>query len=706
MKSIITLLIFSLLTYYSAGQAPGINWQNAIGGNATDLATVIEPAYGGGYFIGGYSNSDAAFDKSERYKGATALYDYWIVKCDAYGNILWENTIGGRREDWNSCIYPTDDNGCILGGSSASSVGADKTENSIGIFGQTDYWILKLDANGEIVWQNTIGSTTIDFMHDMCATPDGGYMLFGESYGGIDGDKTVGSYGGYDYWLIKVDATGTILWQKSYGGSAYDYARKIIPAIGGGYYLAGISYSNINGTKFENSRGMGDYWVIKIDDIGNEIWQKTIGSVAEDELTDILETQDGDLIICGTSYGAIGGDKTMVGFGNADYWILKLNNDGELIWQQAYGGSNVDGAAAIAKTSTGQIRIAGHSSSPISGNKTVASTVATDFWILQISPTGDIQWQQNVAGNNQDVLSDMIVNASDETVFVGFGYSTLGYDKTEPGYGSYDYWVVALADTCAAEVCNDFDDNCDGLIDNEFADSVFVVVTGPLEFCSPSSVQLTAYYTGTSIQWKRNGNPIVGAVNSTYYATKNGNYTATTMSDCGSATSEIITVIVNSNPNANISALGPTTFCPGESVTLNVTPIIGCSYQWYKGPSLLTGETSLTYIATTSGNYKCKVTKTATGCSKTSNTISVSATCKVEESEIVEILTFPNPATNSIFISSKEDSLGNIYLYNASGMLLLNLKVETEIVEIDVSKYASGQYWIRVGASVTGFMKE
>ena len=706
MKPLILSLAALFTISSSLSQAPGIQWQNAIGGNSFDIANVIELASDGGLFIGGYSNSDASIDKSEKYKGGTALYDYWIVRCDINGHILWENTIGGKREDWSSCIYPTADNGCVVGGFSTSSIGADKDEPVIGILGQSDYWVLKLDENGNIVWQNTIGTTTIDFLNDICGTPDGGYMLFGESFGGADGDKTEPNLGGYDYWLIKVDSIGNILWQNTYGGADYDYARKIIPAIGGGYYLAGISHSGISGTKLEYSRGLGDFWVIKIDAEGNELWQKTIGSLAEDELTDILETPDGKLILCGTSYGGVGGDKTMSGFGSADYWVIALSDDGSLLWQQSYGGNSVDGAAAIAITSSGELRVAGHSSSPISGNKSVASTIMSDFWILQVSSLGDIQWQQNVAGNNQDILGDMIVNGNDETVCVGYGYSSLAYDKTEPGYGGYDYWVVALADTCAAEVCNDLDDNCDGIVDNAFSDSVFVVTTGSLAFCSPGSVLFTAYYTGTSIQWNRNGNPIAGATSSNYYASKNGNYTATTISSCDSYTSAQIEVIVYANPNATITAAGPTTFCPGESVVLNVNPVAGCTYQWYKGPSTLAGATGMSYTASTSGNYKCKVTKTATGCSKTSNSINVSAICKLGNSDVDRIVVYPNPTSNSTTISTDGEPLGNIYLLNGTGMVVYQVYTNAESIEIDLTGFAAGMYWIRIDDSTVGFVKE
>ena len=239
--------------------------------------------------------------------------------------------------------------------------------------------------------------------------------------------------------------------------------------------------------------------------------------------------------------------------------------------------------------------------------------------------------------------------------------------------GLYDYWIIKLYPECSpiAETCNTLDDNCNGVVDEDVIETISISPGGATTFCQGNTVLLSATYSGTSVQWKKNGVNIPGATSSTYSVNKSGNYAAVTTSLCGTATSSTIIVTVSKNPNASISADGATTFCAGGNVTLTEIPIAGCSYQWYKGASAIAGATSTNYIATTAGNYKCRVTKTASGCFKNSNIISVSVPCK-EGEELINnnsISIFPNPnnGTFTINFSSKEGESNSI---RPRGMLL------------------------------------
>ena len=170
--------------------------------------------------------------------------------------IQWQKTIGGSDVDKLNSLQQTADGGYILGGYSASNTSGDKTENSRG---NNDYWVIKLNNSGAIQWQKTIGGSVGDYLYSIQQTTDGGYVLGGYSQSDISGDKTENHKGFYDYWIVKLNSTGTIQWQKTIGGDDIDNLQSIQQTSDGGYMLGGYSSSSISGDKTENSKGTYDY---------------------------------------------------------------------------------------------------------------------------------------------------------------------------------------------------------------------------------------------------------------------------------------------------------------------------------------------------------------------------------------------------------------------------------------------------------------
>jgi hypothetical protein len=315
-----------------AQTAPGIEWQNTIGGNEEDVSYTMQHTNDGGYILGGISASNISGDKTENSEGG---FDYWIVKTDAVGNIQWQNTIGGDDDDRLFSIQQTSDGGYILGGWSLSNISGDKTENCIGF---NDYWVVKTDSSGNIQWQNTIGGSYEDVLSCVRQTVDGGYILGGYSFSNISGDKTENSNGDEDYWIVKIDSLGNIQWQNTIGGNSFDYLSYLSQTIDGGYIIAGWSASNISGDKTENSNGNSDYWVVKTDASGNIQWQNTIGGNYNEVLCSVQQTANEEYILGGYSNSNISGDKTENCFGSADYWIVKTDSLGNIQWQNTIGG--------------------------------------------------------------------------------------------------------------------------------------------------------------------------------------------------------------------------------------------------------------------------------------------------------------------------------------------------------------------------------
>ncbi|HCK22884.1 MAG TPA: T9SS C-terminal target domain-containing protein, partial [Bacteroidetes bacterium] len=185
---------------------------------------------------GGHSGSNMNGDKTEANLGGQ---DYWVVKLDPFGNIQWQNTIGGNYNDFLKSIIQSSDGGYLLGGYSESDISGDKTEDSS--FSLSDYWVVKLDEAGNILWENTIGAATNDFLNCVIQTTDGGYMLGGYSNSGISGDKTEVSWLS-DYWVLKLDEAGNIEWQNTIAGGHADYLNSIIQTDDGGYLLGGVFF--------------------------------------------------------------------------------------------------------------------------------------------------------------------------------------------------------------------------------------------------------------------------------------------------------------------------------------------------------------------------------------------------------------------------------------------------------------------------------
>jgi hypothetical protein len=297
--------------------------------------------------------------------------------------IQWQKTIGGNGYDALTCIQQTEDGGYILGGNSDSNISGDKTKNCLG---ESDYWVMKLDASGNIQWQNTIGGNDVEFLSSLQQTTDGGYILGRWSKSSISGDKIENSLGSYDYWVVKLYSNGAIQWQNTIGGNDEDLHLSIHQTTDGGFILGGSSRSNVSGDKTKNSNGYIDYWVVKLNANGAIQWQNTIGGSGTDPLFTVQQTNDGGYILGGYSISDISGDKTENSFGLTDYWVVKLNEAGAIQWQNTIGGNRQDNLWSLKQTADGGYILGGSSDSNISGDKTENSKGECDYWVIKLAP--------------------------------------------------------------------------------------------------------------------------------------------------------------------------------------------------------------------------------------------------------------------------------------------------------------------------------
>ncbi|SHM44821.1 T9SS type B sorting domain-containing protein [Flavobacterium xinjiangense] len=436
----IALYLIIFLSFSVKMSSQTIQWQNTIGGNDTEWADFIELSKDGNYILGGYSHSNISGDKSENSRGAS---DYWFIKIDdVSGNLSWQKTIGGNNYDHLTSAKETTDGGYILGGYSSSGISGEKTQNSRGA---DDYWVVKLDANRNIIWDKTFGGTGVDRLTSIIQTSDGGYLIGGSSNSNISGEKADNSRGNLDMWIIKIDASGNIMWQKTFGGNNSDWVQSIVKTTDGGYILAGSSHSNISGEKSENSRGLGDFWFLKIDSTGTIVWQKTIGGNNGDYAKSIIATSEGNYIIGGDSSSNISGDKTEKTVNNStDVWLLKINDLGQILWQKDIGADSTEAFADIRMTSDNGFILGIMSYSGISGYKTEASRGDRDYWIVKLDSTGKFEWDKTVGGDSLDQTQSIVQAKDGGYVALGWSQSTISGDKTENKSRLQDFWVVKL----------------------------------------------------------------------------------------------------------------------------------------------------------------------------------------------------------------------------------------------------------------------
>ena len=382
MKQGLQFLIIFLITFpfsLFAQTAPTVAWDKTFGGNSGDHFTSIEPTSDGGFILGGTSYSVISGDKSQASKGGA---DYWIVKVDANGNRQWDKTFGGNLNDYLQTVKQTPDGGFVLAGESTSGVSGDKSEALVGV---SDWWVLKIDAAGNKLWDKTIWGNFEERFSSLQLAQDGSMLLGGSSNSPLSdykSEENKGPSSTFDYWVVKLDSNGNKIWDKTIGGSVSEELFALQATVDGGYILGGLSSSNISGDKSENNRGVSDYWIVKIDVNGNKTWDKTFGGDLLDVLTAVYQTSDGGYIVGGYTETQISGDKTGAGKGMVDFWILRMDAAGNKLWDRTFGTSQMDILTTVQPTPDGGFVLAGRTNSEINGDKTEpARGQSMDCWI-------------------------------------------------------------------------------------------------------------------------------------------------------------------------------------------------------------------------------------------------------------------------------------------------------------------------------------
>jgi uncharacterized delta-60 repeat protein len=342
------------------------------------MAYSIVQSSDGGYVVAGRTESFGA--------GGS---DFYVVKLDSSGNVQWTKTIGGSGDDGANSIIQSSDGGYVVAGWTLN-------------LGYYDFYVVKLDSAGNIVWAKTIGGSYDDIANSIIQSNDGGYVVagmysFGERHS--------------NFYVVKLDSAGNIVWAKTIGGSGYDEANSIIQSSDGGYIVAGYTSSFGSG---------GDIFVVKLDSSGSVQWTKAIGGSYGYLANSIIQSSDGGYVVAGSTWS--------FGAGYSDFYVVKLDSGGNVQWTKTIGGSYEDIAYSIIQSSDGGYVFAGYTSSFGAGSR--------DIFVVKLDSSGNVQWTKTIGGSYDDEAGS-IIQSSDG------GYVVAGYTSSF-GAGDADIYVVKL----------------------------------------------------------------------------------------------------------------------------------------------------------------------------------------------------------------------------------------------------------------------
>lgn len=378
----------------------------------------------------------------------TVLFFLLFISYDSIGQNLappkiWDKRFGGTGQDNLEVFYPLSDGTFLAGGNSMSGIGGDKTQASQGA---CDFWVVKIDANGTKIWDKRFGGGGGDYMEGALELANGKILLIGYSGSSATGDKTQNIFGGEDYWILEIDQNGIKIWDKDFGGTNDDYAYQAIECPDHNIIIAGYSASGVGGNKTTVNYGANDQWLVKIDTLGNLLNQFSIGGSSNEIRSGIDISNDGFIYTSFETASSASGNITSTSFGGTDYMIFKLDQNLNEIWQKRFGSTSGDYSPHVGCVNN-KISLCGYSYGGISGNKTVANHGDYDYWNVIVDQNGICASQKTFGGNGSDDTQWQIFKTNQNNMMaVGTSYSGISGDKTQSNLGGEQTWAV-LFDT-------------------------------------------------------------------------------------------------------------------------------------------------------------------------------------------------------------------------------------------------------------------
>lgn len=438
MKSLPAFHLFLCFTLFfpsfMLGQI-GIEWEKSFGSSSWDRAESILQTDDGGFLVLGYAATND-LDANEAGTGG----DLWLIKLDQSGNLLWQRFLGGSDNDFGKSIRVAPDvnnrsafsGGYIIAGGSGSSDG-DVSANNGGL----DAWVVKVDDQGNIQWEKNYGGTDSEWVNDIQATQDGGYIVVGNSQSS-DGDLSENK-GKQDFWVFKISGEGALLWEKSFGGSEAEGCRSVVVTPGGGYLLVGFTES-LDGD-LERTDIFSDCWVIKLDSEGNLLWKRTYGGSNVEDAYEIKAHPEGGYVLLGSA-ASVDGDVLSNDdvLRNGEYWIVRLSEEGNIMWENTFGGTNNERGNGLDLTEDGGYILTGYAFS--NNGEVDGNHGRNDIWLVKLDEQGELEWQRPIGGTDED--EGIVVSQTPDGGYIAAGVNWSSDGDASGNNGQSDVWVIKL----------------------------------------------------------------------------------------------------------------------------------------------------------------------------------------------------------------------------------------------------------------------
>lgn len=424
MKKLITciVLLIQMISFSqkSTAEAPCVEWMIKIGNSDLNTEKSIQQTTDGGYIVIGNTYSNEGEGMSHH--GGS---DIWVLKLTNRGEMQWEKTLGGSKDEFASSINQTKEGGYIIAGTTMSIDGdiTNKIEEN-----GTDYWVIKLVANGNIQWQKVFGGDSYDDATDVQETADGGFIVVGSSRSNFKNEKREGLLDGFndENWVVKLDKNGNLKWQKLFGGKGYESPQSIQQTTDKGFIIVGFANNNTI-----SSASNYNFSIIKLNEAGDIQWQKSLGGSNDDYANCVQQTKDGGYIIGGTTQ-SIDGDVINTTGGGKDFWILKLNSIGDFLWQKAFGETANDELYSLQQTKDGGYIMAGSH-----GVKDI------DGIAIKLDDKGNIEWKKSIGGSDYDDFRSIVQTKDNGYIIVGKSNST-DEDLKNIYSENSGFWIIKL----------------------------------------------------------------------------------------------------------------------------------------------------------------------------------------------------------------------------------------------------------------------
>jgi len=372
-----------------------VNWELNIGGTSSDLFSSILVT-DDGFLCGGSSSSPASGNKTSPNLGGG---DFWLFKINNVGVVVWENSYGGSGNDDLNSIIKTGTNEYLLTGRSNSPISGDKSEN---LRGGKDFWIVKIDGSGNLIWDKTVGGDGYDYPSGTVIADNSIYIV-GKSSSSVSFDKSAANFGWDDYWLVKLDLNGNLIWDKTYGGTEQEYPTDLFFSQNK-LYIIGSSSSTASGNMTAFTNGYDDFWIVKTDLEGVMLWDKTYGGDLSEYPSSIIELSNSKFLISGSSESTLSGDFIEDTQGGLDYWLFTINDQGDMLEQERIGGGFYDDISNVTELNNSNLLIFGDSDSPTSGDKTIDNYGGRDFWLVEVTTSMTLEIKNNLITSNLTIF--------------------------------------------------------------------------------------------------------------------------------------------------------------------------------------------------------------------------------------------------------------------------------------------------------------